>query len=125
MGDLYIKNGEVLIDKLFVKANITVKDGKISRIEKEDSFDGTCPVVDASGKRIVPGFIDIHTHGGAGVDVNNATIQDIGRLSRFYASQGTTGWLASVAADTEENTLRCIDQISSAVQSRTDGAQVL
>jgi N-acetylglucosamine-6-phosphate deacetylase len=125
MGDLYIKNGEVLVDKLFVKANITVKDGKISRIEKEDSFNGACPVVDASGKRIIPGFIDIHTHGGTGVDVNSATIQGIEKLSRFYAMQGTTGWLASVATDTEENTLRCISRVSSVVDNGTDGAQVL
>ena len=121
MNDLYLANGEVLIDGAFKRANIAVKDGKIIRIESGDYFAGTGPVVDAAGKRILPGFIDVHTHGGAGVDVNNATIEDLEKLGFFFASQGTTGWLASILTDTEENTLRCIDRINTAVDKGTSG----
>ena len=121
MNDLYIVNGEVLIDGAFKRANIAVQDGKISRIESADSSAGTGRVVDAAGKRILPGFIDVHTHGGAGVDVSNATPEDLEKLGFFFASQGTTGWLASILTDTEENTLRCIDRINKAVDKGTSG----
>lgn len=67
-------------------------------------------VVDASGKRIVPGFIDIHTHGGVGVDVNGATAEGLEKISRFFAGNGTTSWLCSVLTDTVEQTEWCIDQ---------------
>lgn len=125
MNDLYIKNGMVLIDGQFRPANIVVKNGKIHAIHKSGSNTDGLPELDAENKQVVPGFLDIHTHGGAGVDVNAATTQDIAKISRFFASQGTTGWLASVLTDTQEQTLWCIDQITKAMEQETDGAQVM
>ena len=81
--------------------------------------------MDASGKRVVPGFIDIHTHGANGVDINHANSQDISNISSFFASQGTTSWIASIVTDTEENTLWCIEQIKEAINNPDNGAQLL
>lgn len=65
--------------------------------------------IDLKGRRLVPGFLDIHTHGAAGVDVNSADPDGYEKISRFMASQGTTGWLGSVLTDTKEQTLACIE----------------
>lgn len=59
---------------------------------------------------IVPGFVDIHTHGAVGVDVNGAAAEDLEKVSRFAASHGTTSWLCSILTDTEEQTEWCIEQ---------------
>ena len=40
----------------------------------------------------LPGFIDIHTHGGAGADVCDKTPESLQNLSRYYASHGVTSW---------------------------------
>ena len=40
----------------------------------------------------LPGFIDIHTHGGAGADVCDKTAESLQKLSRYYASHGVTSW---------------------------------
>lgn len=40
----------------------------------------------------LPGFIDIHTHGGAGADVCDKTPESLQSLSRYYASHGVTSW---------------------------------
>lgn len=125
MRDFFLKDGMVLIDGKFQKANIVIKDGKISALQKDGCNDENLPELNAACKRVVPGFLDIHTHGGAGVDVNAATTEDIAKISRFFASQGTTGWLASVLTDTEEQTLWCIEQITKAMEKETDGAQVM
>lgn len=125
MQDIFLKNGLVLIDGKFQQVNVVVKDGRISALQKDRDNDEGLPELNAEGKRVVPGFIDIHTHGGAGVDVNAATVEDIGRISKFFASQGTTGWLASVLTDTEEQTLWCIEQITGAIERETDGAQIM
>ncbi len=125
MENLYIRDGLVLVHGKFQKVNVIVKDGKISGIEEEYINAEAFPELHAEGGRVVPGFLDIHTHGGAGVDVNAATTEDIGKISRFFASKGTTGWLASVLTDTEEQTLWCIEQITNAMNNGTDGAQVL
>jgi N-acetylglucosamine-6-phosphate deacetylase len=123
--DLFLKDGMVLIDGKFQKMNVVVEDGKISALKKDAINNKNLAELNASGKRVVPGFLDIHTHGGAGVDVNAATAEDIAKISRFFASQGTTGWLASILTDTEEQTLWCIKQITKVMEMEPDGAQVL
>jgi len=125
MENLYVKNGSVLVNGTFQKVNVIVKDGKISGIEKEYVNAEAFPEINADKGMVVPGFLDIHTHGAAGVDVNAATTEDIGKISRFFASQGTTGWLTSVLTDTEEQTFWCIDQITNAMKNNAGGAEVL
>lgn len=67
-------------------------------------------VIDLSGKYLVPGFLDIHTHGAVGVDVNGADADGFERISRFFASQGTANWLCSILTDTREQTLHAIGE---------------
>lgn len=42
-------------------------------------------------------------------------------ISSFFASQGTTGWIASIVTDTEENTLWCIEQLKAAINEPNNG----
>ncbi len=59
--DLVIKNGTIVTASETYKADIAVKDGKISMIA--ESIDSkNAKVVDASGKMVLPGAIDAHTH---------------------------------------------------------------
>lgn len=125
MRDVFLKDGMVLMEGKFQRINIVVKDGKIDSLQKDGDNGEGLPELDAAGKRVVPGFLDIHTHGGAGIDVNGATMEDIGKIGRFFASQGTTGWLASVLTDTEEQTIWCIEQITGAMERETEGAQIM
>ncbi|MGI6084639.1 MAG: N-acetylglucosamine-6-phosphate deacetylase [Acetivibrionales bacterium] len=121
--DLFIKNGNVFTGKCFENANITVKGGKIISLGDENLIG--LPELDASGNSVIPGFIDIHTHGANGVDINHAKSQDIEKVSVFFASQGTTSWIASIVTDTVENTLWCIEQIKTATNHPISGAQLL
>ena len=61
--DLIISGG-TLIDGTgadAVKADLAVKNGKIERIG-DLSQDSASETIDASGKIVTPGFIDLHTH---------------------------------------------------------------
>ncbi len=44
----------------------------------------------------IPGFIDMHTHGGSGFDVMDATLESLSGIARFHLSQGTTSFCASI-----------------------------
>ena len=59
--DLLIKNGTIVTASGSYEADVAVKDGKIAEIGKnlDISADKT---VDASGKLVLPGAIDVHTH---------------------------------------------------------------
>lgn len=123
--NLFIKNAEAFIGGDFVKRNITVKDGKIAAISNDSDNKEKYPEIDAMGKKVIPGFIDIHTHGADNIDVNHATTDDYCKLAKFFASQGTTSYQASIVTDTEENTLWCIDLIKKAMDIDTDGANLI
>lgn len=59
--DLIIKNGILVTPAETYEADIAVKGGKIAAIGK--NFDETgARVVDAAGKYVLPGAIDVHTH---------------------------------------------------------------
>lgn len=60
--DLLIKNGTIVTAKEMYKADIAVNDGKIKAIGTEFDTADFKDVVDASGKMILPGAIDGHTH---------------------------------------------------------------
>ena len=100
MNDMYIVNGLVYVDRQFQNKTIHIEDGKLHLLEPGQKVTGD--VFDAAGQRIVPGFIDVHTHGAVGVDVNGASAQDLDKIGRFFAGNGTTSWLASILTDTEE-----------------------
>ena len=72
-----------------------------------------------------PGFIDVHTHGAAGVDVNAADEAGLRRIAAFFATQGVTAFNASVLTDTPETTEKCLGAIANVMSDRGKGAQLL
>lgn len=108
MSKVLFYNGLVYKEHKFQRLNVLAEDGKITHIGEWIS-DPEAERVDLKGRRLVPGFLDIHTHGAAGVDVNSADTEGYEKICRFMASQGTTGWLGSVLTDTREQTLACIE----------------
>ena len=126
MKQLVITGALVYTGGRFVPSEVYVREGRIAQLAKKVNAPADCPRLDLSGKRLAPGFIDIHTHGAAGVDVNAATTEQLnGTIGRFFASQGTTGWLCSVLTDTPEQTLWCLDQARAAMVWQGDWAQLL
>ena len=60
--DLLIKNGTVVNGSESFKADIAVENGKITQIGTDIASTDNAKVVDASGKLVLPGAIDAHTH---------------------------------------------------------------
>jgi len=59
--DLLIKNGTVVTESESFIADVGVKDGKIACIGRDLPIEAK-KTVDASGKLVLPGAIDVHTH---------------------------------------------------------------
>ncbi|MDD5603324.1 MAG: N-acetylglucosamine-6-phosphate deacetylase [Eubacteriales bacterium] len=66
---------------------------KIGIIGKSGGIDGI--TIDAAGCLLIPGLIDIHTHGAMGADTCDADIEGLRRMSGFYAANGVTSFCAA------------------------------
>ena len=75
-GDVLIKNGTVLTitDGILENTDVLVEDGKISRIGTSLRTPNGVTEVDATGKFVMPGIIDAHSH-IAGTSINEGTSQ--------------------------------------------------
>lgn len=124
MKNQLIRNGRVYINRKFEPVSLYITEGKI-RIWRSADIPENSEVIDAEGKKIIPGFIDIHTHGAVGFDVNGADAKALKTIGRFFAGNGTTSWLASVLTDTREQTGWCIDQYLAFDQSGADASELL
>lgn len=93
--------------------NIIIRDGKISEITEKNTSTG----LDAKGRRVIPGLIDVHTHGCIGKDTMDA---DFKEMCRYHALNGTTAWLPTTMT-------MDYDSLMSVCNAKTDfdGAQIL
>ena len=57
---LLIKNGTLVLNDGEKRADLLIEDGKIVKIS--DKINEKCEIIDASGKHILPGLVDIHVH---------------------------------------------------------------
>lgn len=63
---LCIKNGNIhnaIVEEAFV-ADILIEDGKIKEIGENLNIPENCEVIDATGKQVMPGFVEAHGHIG-------------------------------------------------------------
>ncbi len=61
-ADLVVKNGEVLTPGGLRRAGIAVQGGRIAAVDLEGNLPSASEEIDASGKVVIPGFIDSHVH---------------------------------------------------------------
>ena len=94
-------------------ADILIENGKIAGI---GSFDGQ-DVIDACGKRVIPGLIDTHMHGFGGVDTSDVLYD---KLSRSLADNGTTSFLPTAMTLSFEDLYKITN-----ADIKTSGAEVL
>ena len=88
---MVIGNANVFTEGQFRKASVTVEGDKILCIGAPDV---PCDV-DAAGRYLVPGFVDIHTHGAMNEDFSDGKPDGISKMARYFASYGITSFLAT------------------------------
>lgn len=76
---------------------VRLQGSRILDIRSSDSapFKDGDTVMDASGCWLLPGFIDLHVHGGNGAEFMDGTREAFARIARFHARYGTTAMLAT------------------------------
>ena len=89
---------------------ILIEDGKILSVGVDAEADR---VIDAVGLTVIPGLVDVHTHGRAGYDFNTATKEQMDLMRADYAKKGVTTVFPTLASATEAEWMRSIKDIQS------------
>ena len=92
-----VKNGKVLIGRSFLDVDLDF-DRVITAI---GPLEGAADF-DARGCYVIPGLVDIHTHGAVGEDFSDGKPEGLQPLADYYASRGVTSYLATTMTLKEE-----------------------
>ncbi|WP_313381928.1 N-acetylglucosamine-6-phosphate deacetylase [Proteiniphilum saccharofermentans] len=125
---LIIKNGKIIFpDRIEENLVIVCENGKIVDIvnQNETVFGDGQMVIDAQGKYVSSGFIDIHTHGGGGHDFMDGTVEAYLGAAEKHAQHGTTALLPTTLTSTTEELMKTFDTYREAVKQNKKGAQFL
>ncbi len=90
-----IKNAHVISPGVDLKkANVVIERGRIKAVTQEPVAGPFETVVDAKGKYVVPGFIDVHLHGACGYDVcDEDRPEAIEKIAEAKLAEGCTTFL--------------------------------
>jgi N-acetylglucosamine-6-phosphate deacetylase len=126
LNNLKITNGNIITPfGIIPGGTLLVTGGVISAISETDiEFDAALHI-DARGKYISPGFIDIHVHGGGGYDFMDATETAFLEIAHTHVRYGTTSMLPTTLTGTKESMLETLDIYEKAHTKNLHGAQFL
>ncbi|MBP3569229.1 MAG: N-acetylglucosamine-6-phosphate deacetylase [Lachnospiraceae bacterium] len=121
---LLVLNGTVFINGKFEKKDIRIVDGKFAELAEPGKLGHEMTVMsvknsereevlDAAGKYILPGLVDIHTHGRIGEDFSFSSVESLRKLLVSYAACGVTSVVGTTMTNEPEpveNSLRAMGE---------------
>lgn len=115
----------ILPDRILPAADLRVREGVIARIGLELPVEPGEAVLDASGRFLAPGFVDLHIHGALGRDTMEATPDAFAQICRFHATGGTTALALTTISAPQEAILAVLQAAGALDPNATGGARIL
>ena len=101
MNKTVIKGGNVVLyDEIAENTDILIENGKILKLGKNLTAEKE---IDATGKYVFPGFVDVHVHGGGGADFMDATVDAFETAVSTHLKHGTTTIVPTAMSATESD----------------------
>ncbi|MBX4263952.1 N-acetylglucosamine-6-phosphate deacetylase [Clostridium estertheticum] len=127
-----IINGKIIMKDKIIYNSVIVFDLKIIGIIDNDNFHQykeecreEINVIDAKGRFVSPGFIDIHIHGSGGYDTMDATKKALRIIGNTIAENGVTGYLPTTMTMDEASIYKALDVVREEMGIETRGAKIL
>lgn len=118
-----IKNLDIVTrDRVLESSTCVIEDGIISYVG--DTPQACDSYLDGGGGYLMPGFIDLHCHGGNGFDFMDSDVDGMKGITDFHLSHGTTTMLATTLADLPEATEQSIKTFESFKRLYPEGSLV-
>ncbi|WP_411347826.1 N-acetylglucosamine-6-phosphate deacetylase [Paenibacillus sp. WLX2291] len=126
-GTLIVENGVITyVGPAAEQSTHTISTPSADTGNSLSSATDTIPVYDANGGLVLPGFVDIHVHGGMGQDFMDSNPEVLDIITTFHAGQGTTSILATTMTAPRADIDHVLEQVQAYVQQGDmPGAQVV
>lgn len=98
---------------ILARVTVGISDGIITHI----SGDPTHDVIPNDADVLLPGFVDVHIHGGGGADTMDATPEALQAICRAHAKRGTTSLLATTITHGENEIARALVNVADAIDA--------
>jgi N-acetylglucosamine-6-phosphate deacetylase len=98
---------------------LAVEDGLISEVSSRSTTEvpANASLIDFGDAVLAPGFVDIHIHGGAGVDAMRASQSELPRLGQFLTTHGVTGYFPTTVAAPLDATCAALERLADAIEA--------
>ena len=98
---------------------LVAEDGLISEVSSRSAKEvpAEASLVDFGDAVLAPGFVDIHIHGGAGLDAMRALPSELPRLGRFLSTHGVTGYFPTTVAAPLDATYSALGRLADAIEA--------
>lgn len=128
MNEMQLKiiNGRIITPQGILNGgSILIEDGKIIEIGDANINAPDAAVIDAGGKYVSPGFIDIHVHGGGGHDFMDNTVAAFLGIAKLHARHGTTAMLPTTLSCEKTDLLKTLIIYEEANKQNAEGSQFI
>jgi len=104
MGNLLIKNATIVLpNEVIPTGNCFISDGKIISVNLSEKCPEDTYVIDATGKFLFAGFVELHVHGGGNADFMDGTVDAFETAVKTHLSYGTTTIVPTAMSATFED----------------------
>jgi len=99
-------------------AVVSVENGAVLSVTSRNEAQAppTKAVTDFGDCAIVPGFFDVHIHGGVNCDVMRGTADEMKRMETFLARHGVTSYFPTTVTASLEVTLSALERLAGAIE---------
>jgi N-acetylglucosamine-6-phosphate deacetylase len=98
---------------------LVVEDGRIVEVSSRrgKEIGANVSLVDFGDAVLAPGFLDIHIHGGTGVDLMRASAADLPRMGKFLTTHGVTGYFPTTVAAPLDATCAALEKLADLIEA--------
>jgi N-acetylglucosamine-6-phosphate deacetylase len=123
---LALVNGRMILPNLVETGRaVVVEEGKISAIANPGDLGSDIQVIDAGGRWICPGLIDIHSHGAVRHTFNEPNAEAYAAICEENARHGVTSMLATLVPAPIDDLVRSLHFCRQWMSVQNSGARVI
>lgn len=121
-----IYNGNIITPYRIIKnGTVIVENGIITAVIEGDVIVADAIEIDAKGRYVAPGFIDMHVHGGGGYDFMDGDVNSFLKIAETHVKYGTTSMCPTTLTSELDHLLKTLEHYEQAEILNVGGAQFL